>query len=506
MLSKIKFIAFLLCNILLFSQFSPAQEYYKNSIFMSSNNSIFGNRDYYLTIYDFGHNPAGIVEDQQENWMRAASWSNFQWGDFRREFDPQKRLQYNFCAEGVQSLENNAVIRGYIQYYTEDLVNVYRALDYEPYHDIFTVLDTTTGTFDYYGPKVGFEYGRRISPRIGCGVQIDYRLQNGLKREPSKTKIDGRLISAVFSSSFKLSKNTSVGVAFRPFSNQYRLNANKAFLIDYPVIYKLFGDSLVIKNEEVTNYCRLDQSNGYSYDIVVIFKGIPWLIFGTKGGFNLDREKKTEGKSEGRSNLDDYGSWYKSETWVESLCQFCPGDFPITLGLLLRWQKWDSWSRTPRHQTIFEEMNGHWTKFGLGLAYEKVTLPVGVNFEYYVTKFYEEKNNFFQNYGWHRRSETGLIQAGVKVKLIPGLNLRLSGVAGEIIPEYHLSLSPVKIEKISAGISFTVNKTSIELAGQYEMWKSISAIPRRHSFLFCIQTTQKSFSPTPRNLHNHNDF
>ena len=478
--------------LILLLSFFPVQSQHFNPrlISMGGGKLVFCDRDNQLNVYDFADNPAGLADDQKQRWLKAGTWSDFSRGDFRREMDPQSQLQFNALAEGVEVMADSSVFRGFIQYYVEELRSVYRALEYQPYRDIFTPIDTTTGTFDYYGPKLGFEYGRRINSWLALGAQIQYRLQDGLKREPTKTKIDGRMIWGVIGANLTLHRKVSVALAFRPFSVQYRLNANKSFLLDYPVIYKFFGDSLLVKNENATTYDRTTRENGYGVDGAMIYRASENFIFAIKGGYKLDHKQIDEGSSSGKRDIDDYGSWQKQQPWAEAICRIRPAQLPLNLGIKIGWHQWDKWARTPRYQTVFEEMEGHGFTYGFGAAFIPQKLPFQFGVEYFAVSHQEEKRNYYQNYQWQRENNVSFIRGGGELYVLSDFVLRAGGATGKRIAEYHLSLDPVKFRQITLGSMIRINNVEVEITGLFDRVTPNLLAGNRDNFFLVVQITQ----------------
>lgn len=457
---------------------------------MGSCELVLSDRDNDLNVYDFGDNPAALHDDQREMWMAAQTWWDFSQGSFRRPFDPKSQFQLHLQAEGVKPMGTKAAFRGFIRYYTEELQNVHRALEYEPYHDIFTPIDTTTGTFDYYGPILGMEYSRRINSWVALGGKILYQLQDGLKRESSKTKVDGRMIHGVVGAYLTPHDQLSVGLTFRPFSVQYRLNANKAYLIDYPIIYKFYGDSLLVKNDKVGTYNRTTRGEGYCSDGVITYHLSPKIIFAGKGGYMLESKKIDEGSSEGKRDIDDYGSWQKQGPWAELACRFKTNFLPLTFGASFNWRSWDSWARTPRYQTVFETMEGGWAKYGIGVAYDKTGSPFKLAAEYHAADFNEEKHNYYQNYVWKRQNNTGLFKCGGELAVSPELTIRFGGAAGEEVAEYHLSFNPVKVQRLSLGTGIILDHIHLDITGFYEKIRPESGDNKRERAMILVQVSQ----------------
>jgi hypothetical protein len=459
---------------------------------MGSYDLVFFDMDNDLNGYDFGDNPAALVENQKEMWMSVRTWWNHARGDFHRPLDPKSQSQLHLQAEGVKPIGTGAAFRGFIRYYTEELHNVYRALEDEPYHDIFTPIDTTTGTYDYYGPILGFEYSQKITSWAAFGGRIEYQLQDGLKREPTKAKVDGRMIHGVIGTHLKPHRALSLGFAVRPFSVQYRINANKSFLLDYPIIYKYFGDSLLVKNEKVDTYDRTTRGEGYSLDGIFVYQIASGVILAGKGGYHIESKKIDEGSSAGQRDIDDYGSWQKQGPWIEATCRINPASFPVTLGITLGWRSWDSWARTPRFQTLFEEMKGDWTRYGIGIAYQKPGFPLKLGLEYHTTNFNEEKHNYYQSYKWKRENKVNLIKSGGELKITSSFLLRFGGALGETIAEYHLSFDPVRVMQVSLGAGIRLNHVQVDVSGVYEKHRPSSGDLDREKIIVLVELSQRN--------------
>jgi len=483
--------SFVIIFILILAVTVSAQENQLRLSSLGSCNLSFEDETNQISIYDFGKNPAGIVFDQCGEWMRAMSWSDYRQGDFRRQMDPASRFQLHLQAEAFKSMaDKKSAFRGYIQYYTEDLRDVYRALEYEPYHDNFTSIDTTTGTFDYYGPQLGFEYGRRLTSFFSIGARIRYRLQDGLKREPSKTKVDGRMIHGDIGAMINLPWKMTLGLVFRPFTEQYRLNATKAFLLDYPIIYKYFGDSLLVKNDKVSTYNRKIGDQGYASEAQLIFPLNSAITISAKGGIFLQNRQISENTSEGRRDIDDYGSVQKTGRFFDFIGKWHLESLPVFFGASFSWNDWDSWARTPRYQTIFEEMNGGNKELGIGIGFDRENCPLKLGAEYYFENYKEEKHNYYQHYQWKRDVNAERLHCGIEYFLKKNLWLRSGLVAGEIIPEYHLSMKGISVRQLSGGIGFTFRGLLLDFAGYYQKLTPKNGALKRENFFFIFQVTQ----------------
>jgi len=300
------------------------------------------------------------------------------------------------------------------------------------------------------------------------------------------------MIYGAIGTQLKPYRDLSLGLIFRPFSVQYRINANKSFLLDSPIIYKYFGDSLLVKNENVDNYDRTTRGEGYSMDGNFVFQIAPGIIMAGKGGYHLESKKIDEGSSAGQLDIDDYGSWQKQGPWIESTGRINPAKFQFTFGITLGWRSWNSWARTPRFQTLFEEMNGAWAHYGFGIAYQKPGFPLKLGIEYHITDFREEKHNYYQNYQWKRENIVNMVKGGGAVTITPDFALRFGVGFGETFAEYHLSFDPVRVMQLSLGAGIRLNHVQLDVSSIYEKYRPQSDDLDREKILILVEISQRS--------------
>ena len=285
-------------------------------------------------------NPAALAENLHVSLFKFTSLTEAGKGEFRRAMDPASKLSVYGIVESVYPFADSlSIFHGYFQYYTENLNNLQSGLEYEPYKNIFTAIDTTSGTFDYYGPIAGFEYARKSLPWLSWGLQIDYGLQLGLKREYSKTKVNGRFLSAVLGTELSLSTTTKIGVAFSPFNHLYRLNAGKKYLLDYPLIYRFYGDSLIVRNENIHYFDRKLLRQGYWLSIDGSFSIGNCLFLKSRVGKSLDHHQIAENISEGKLPKDDFGSFQQTASYFVLDPVLRIEDFPVQIQSSLLFQK-----------------------------------------------------------------------------------------------------------------------------------------------------------------------
>jgi hypothetical protein len=249
---------------------------------------------------------------------------------------------------------------------------------------------------------------------------------------------------------------------------------------------------LLIKNETVSSFNRKVSGEGYIADGQVVYRISRGITSATRGGYCLESRDIDENTSEGKKIIDDFGSWQKEGPFVETICRMNMDRLPLTLALSFGWESFDSWARTPRYHTIFEEMEGGFSKYGLGFAYQKTNSPLTLAIEYHYKKFNEEKHNYYQNYKWKRENEVGLYQFGGEIKLSEKINARFGSAIGDEIAEYHLSFEPIKLRRFTIGTGISFNSFHLDLMGLYENRQPNNNINNldRERFLIMVEISQ----------------
>ena len=74
---------------------------------MANMSLIVKDEDNQLNLYDFGLNPAWLVMDQQRSWLRSFFATDVNWGNFKRNYDPQTSIDANAFFEGVKVMDKN---------------------------------------------------------------------------------------------------------------------------------------------------------------------------------------------------------------------------------------------------------------------------------------------------------------------------------------------------------------------------------------------------------------
>ncbi len=140
-------------------------------------------RDFSLTPYNFGGNPAWIVNDEEESFLNITPSVQNSWGDYRRAFDSEGSINYGTAFKGVKRLDDKGTFVGFTSYNYEIVRNLYRTLRRDTYSgEAFFMIDTTKGDFRYSGPIVNLTYSWELFDNLYAGVSGHYQILDGLKQ------------------------------------------------------------------------------------------------------------------------------------------------------------------------------------------------------------------------------------------------------------------------------------------------------------------------------------
>lgn len=318
---------------------------------------------------------------------------------------------------------------------------------------------------------------------------MNYGLHEGIKREYSKTKIMGRLLSGELGIKASLSSNLNISAKFIPGSRQYRLNADKEFLTDYPVIYKYYGDSLIIKNESASLFDRKLKDISYHATVLIVSKISRNIALFTTAGKIIDFNKISENVSEGRLAKDDFGEFQLSRNYFSFSTSLKIPRLPIIFSYFTYFETFYQWARTPRYQTLFEEMKGNIRQDRLSASFFEKS-PFSFSSAFISTHFNEKKVNYFQHYSWDREIVAPSFLVSCKVRFSPWLQIIGVYRWGKGIPEYHLTLDKVNLRELE--IAFRIGRKNLfwQIKAFSQSITPDFVTDQRNSYQFLLQMTK----------------
>lgn len=199
-----------------------------------------------LTPFNFGGNPAWLYMDEPDSYLDISPSVNSIWGNYRRQFDADGKINYATTFKGVKLLESGTFM-GITSYNYEVRRNNFHTLKYDSYAgEAFFFVDTTTGNFHYNGPKVELMYSWELIPNLYAGLSGSYQLMDGLKKVFTYAKTIYRHVGGNFGLVFKMNDRFLFGANYNFFDSQEAIECSDVNLLDVEVfLYR--GETYFIK-------------------------------------------------------------------------------------------------------------------------------------------------------------------------------------------------------------------------------------------------------------------
>jgi hypothetical protein len=341
---------FILILLSLFAEFIYAQYYRLTAI--GGMYIAVEDVDNELNLYDFGENPAWIIYDENQNkiWMHS-DFSKSK-GEYKRIYDPYQLNLYGISFFRVQTLDKSGTFKGWASYTNEIREKLYGSLLLFPYDGkSFFVTDTTTGNFRYQIITFGFDYGSKVFKYACAGVNVNYKIIDGLKDIYTNARDIYRQISISPSLAIPITQNLNIGFKLTISNWQEQIEAKSENLYDAE-LYLYRGNSYAIKRTSNIVNLKLKEKNN-EIGIQTTYSPQNNLNLGIK--FNIKRS--------GQYILIPYGLL---EEYEFGYANFNASNINLlsrlklnkksTIGLAFKYEYLDIWSKhSPRNLLLWRE-------------------------------------------------------------------------------------------------------------------------------------------------------
>jgi len=345
-----------------------------------------------LNLYDFGNNYAWLIEDHTFDVLYIRPSVNFQSGDYRRFYDPEKSSKYLLSFDGTKILKDGA-FRGYVIYEIENRVNVNLALSRYPYNGVpFRMTDTTTGNFLYNGPRVGFQYSFIPVRDFYVGLDLNYQIVDGLKNIYSRAKSLWRNIDGSLNLAYKFSDDFVVGGKLTLLDNKESIEAKSEDLFDAE-IFNFRGDTYAFRRRSQTVEQTYREKLA-RYDFATIISPVQDVTIGLKGNY-LNSNLKTQFPygtlkeyEEGHTVFEDYGTTLKMHYFpTKNLLFGFEGSF----------DNYSSWSRISEISLMVWKWKIQTITVGSGASYKFSSIPLILVSEIKYGKIKSDSSKYIDN-------------------------------------------------------------------------------------------------------------
>jgi hypothetical protein len=378
--------------VITLSMFSPARTSDLRVAAMGQLWLVLNDRDNQLNLYDFGHNPAWLIIDQQQTWLRPGFSMTNSRGPFKRCYDPQQQQDLLATFEGVKVMNPLEVFRGLVGYRNFNLEQVDGAINRNPYQEHpFRLVDNTMGDIHYWGPGVAAQYSRKVfHQKLLVGASLDYHIETGLKDQFPQPRTIYRSAAIGAGIAYRWSDRLSMGATVNYAHNQEYLeclnpSANETRSIE---ILKFRNENLAVKHTgELAQFLTTQIG---SLGLQAQFQPVDFWESALAYVYHTQKLDATESLSQPQKD----GIWTLSRfelLWKNRL-RF--SGVPIRLAFSVAHCEIADYASNPAATIIWGDDRRRENRIGLGLSYEpnRGSLILGV--EYYYTLADHSKKDY----------------------------------------------------------------------------------------------------------------
>ncbi|HEX9970969.1 MAG TPA: hypothetical protein VGD14_02755 [bacterium] len=374
---------------------------------------IIKDEDNQLNLYDFGLNPAWLVMDQRQSWLRPFFATDVNWGNFKRNYDPQTSIDANAFFEGVKVMDENQAFRGMVDYHNLYLNDVDQAISRDPYQEHpFRLADNTTGSIHYWGPIVAAQYSRNIwQEKLFFGASLDYQIETGLKDYFPQSRTIYRHIGVGTGVGYAVSNRLSLGVTFnyttiQEFTEAVPPSANDPRSVE---VMKFRGET--IGSERTGSMERFTKTKMYRGGIQAHYQPSEFVESAVSIYYNFQNLDATESRSkpvkDGTWKLQGYEIHWKNRVRLPQL--------PFVAGFSFDRIYFNDWAIHPNFAVVMGDDYLTENRIGAGLAYEPKSFPIILGVEYHLAFAEKDKKDYVSRLTGSGNIDEGDLKIGAEI-------------------------------------------------------------------------------------------
>jgi hypothetical protein len=420
--------------------------------------------DNQINPYDFGRNPAYLLNDFELSWSRFSLGGRHESGDVLRPYDPREETLAFGTATGRIKLGERHAIWGGFRYHGLWQYDVHRSLEHDSYHDPFYLTDLTTGDFEYFGPSTAFDYSLRLTEKLYIGAGFDYSLSTGLKQQYTQPEIVRNYLRGNLGVIYQLTSSWALGAVARPVRLQNRTEFAKTEEGLDNIIHRFYGDDIFDVRAFSSTTIR---EVLWGVDAgVQSFIMTDRLQLGAVIGYGLHENDLRYGTS----RREHYGFWQSTTYDFQFISRYTPAGSPLTLGLRGRVLRVDGWAKRPEFDDVLLYDNPLQTEsFGGGLTFRLPPAGPLLAAEYVLNHFDVTVNDYGAKLYRHLDVIQNIARLGVEYDLFGLHSIRAGVEATDFLVDRQLKLPPnVDRYRFSGGFRYRTGFWDIETQLLYD--------------------------------------
>lgn len=339
--------------------------------------------------WDFGVNPAYLLDDYTLSWSRLTFALDDMSGTLKRPFDPEESRIISAGAAGMINLGERHVVQGTFSYRQMVYDKVPNSLELNQYNDPIYLTDQTTGEFTYYGPAMSVDYSLKLFPSLSLGGKLDYDIASGLKDVYTRPEVVHNYFKVHLGLLYRMNDAWSVGIVARPFRLQNRTVFDQTDEGYDNLILRYYGEGIydIIATGSAT---MREVQTGWNVSLQNFY-----LTERLQAGLLLSYETEENEIEYATSNPDRFGFWTDESYDLRAAARYALARLPLTLGVTGRYTTNDGWAKRPRFDDVVLYENPYdLVSFGGGMSYRFAPWRLIVSTEYEANMYDIEVNDY----------------------------------------------------------------------------------------------------------------
>jgi hypothetical protein len=404
--------------------------------------------DQSLTPFNFGSNPAWLVKDETNTFLKITPFYSNSWGNYRPKYDSEGNSLIGTKVTGVKTLGQLGTFFGSTSYNYENRRQYFRTLKKDTYAgEAFYFTDSTSGDFSYTGPEVTLMYSWEALPRFYLGGAVYYEILEGLKQTYSYANTLYRKAGFNIGAAYAVSENFVVGTSALYTDIQESVEAADVNLLDVEM-FNFRGDNYFFtkRGSSVTQKIR---KKGFSLGAQLYWSSEK-LSIGFQTNFSPANTRiilpfKTFSEDE-----EGYAAFDKYDIHVKTQYQLSDD---LIIGAFGSLYNIKSWSRISKKNLMIWEWKFNQIAAGIGSTY-KISPDFLAGFEYEFDYSSADSSKYIDAKFIRISSGNHLIRAGLEYQVKDSLFLRFGLNYGFNEFDYYTGVKDCNIMRFTFGVGF----------------------------------------------------
>ncbi|MGE5437818.1 MAG: DUF6850 family outer membrane beta-barrel protein [Syntrophothermus sp.] len=431
--------------------------------------------------YDLGNNPAWLVNDETNSFLKIIpSFSGYD-GTYRRYYDAAGENLYKLKFAGLKTLKSGGTFYGETSYEYDFRRSVNRSLRYNTYGgQAFFIADTTAGNFRYMGPLIKFAYSYEPINKLYAGASIKYRILDGLKYIYSRAEVLYREIETNVGVAYNFDENYSLGLNYTYLNDQENIESKSEDLLDVE-LYEFRGEKYAILKRGSTINQKI-KGSGHEVSLQ-FYQSSELMETGLAATYRKSNQKVLIPFTLQTQSFNEYEEGYSSfsSASLELKSRYHLTN-KVSLALTAGYFRDYVWSKnTAKIKTLWEwEINNF--VGGAGLSWKiNNNFIAGIEYNYSNinadSSKYIDSRFFKENFGNH------FIKAGAEYQILENIFARAGYNMGTIKKDILYGAENISINKITAGLGlYTFSSFTIDIQLEYGFYSGLPNTLKRAVF------------------------